>query len=34
VTLPKITTPEQVAALLVALQAFPAIRMEMMIETP
>ncbi len=34
VTLPKITVPEQVAALLDALDQFGAVRMEMMIETP
>jgi citrate lyase beta subunit len=34
VTLPKITVPEQVGALLEALDAFGSVRMEMMIETP
>jgi citrate lyase beta subunit len=34
VTLPKITVPEQVSALVDALEPFPDIRIEMMIETP
>jgi len=34
VTLPKITAPEQVAALLDALQPYPEVRIEIMIETP
>jgi citrate lyase beta subunit len=34
VTLPKITTPEQVSALVRALQAYPDVRVEIMIETP
>jgi citrate lyase beta subunit len=34
VTLPKITAPEQVAALADALQAYPDVRIEIMIETP
>ena len=34
VTLPKITVPEQVAALIEALDQFGAVKMEMMIETP
>jgi hypothetical protein len=34
VTLPKITVPEQVRALVEALEPYPDVRMEMMIETP
>lgn len=34
VTLPKITVPEQVRALVEALEPYPYVRMEMMIETP
>jgi citrate lyase beta subunit len=34
VTLPKVTTPEQVAELIEALRPYPAVRMEIMVETP
>lgn len=34
VTLPKITVPEQVRALVLALESFPAVKIELMMETP